>query len=807
MALLPNVNAVRPSPRAVRPIAQISPGAAGATGAALQDFGGQLGQAADRMFEKQTTAAALERDTYASDQLRKLMYDPETGFMTKQGKSAVDAYGTLEAQLKQLEESTMAGTSPAVKRRLQERLRNRIDSAMQTAAIHTSGAKDVWLNGAADAAAFAAANDASVNSSLIDSAAAEIAMAVKNSPAASAWGAEQLEREIGARTSKLYLNRALQLADTVNPVEAKKFLEDNADKIYDKTALATLQGKLKPMADDYVATNAGMLAASGLPDPTSYVRYNNAGAVRNRAADPKLIADMGFLSGMGVTMEIISGGQPTAAEVKARGEGSRTGGVRHDDGKAVDADFYDKNGRRLDWNNPADRPIFEKIITYSVANGLTGVGAADDYMGAGRVHIGYGGAAVWGRNGKNENLKLQWVKDAFAAGMAMRARGERAPTSGGGLAAIDAANLTPEQRLLAYQTHDTVLTTRARAAARAEESAALAVQNLITGGTLYRNISPTDLSGLSTTSMRNLSAYSDTLERGDSIVMTPESWDTYTDLSNMMADEDRREEFKGLNLADYRNLLDDGHYEKVVDIQRQMRAGDNTVAAQQGEMLSSVNIVLEEIGRDPAYNGIVRGIVTDKLFKWTEANPRYTPHELRMETHRLIEANKQHLRSGPITNNPATISNAERAAESALKVMRVDMSSDEGKNQHAVLADYMLTWVAANPWADENARVAEAKIMSSTIAADPAGLGNKFSRRLFDIDFDGVSTPEYAGDDVSSANFMSGFLNGSFKFGGKKMSKGAAAGMFDELKKAKGGVDPTPQEILMALKEMAMPDG
>ena len=39
------------------------------------------------------------------------------------------------------------------------------------------------------------------------------------------------------------------------------------------------------------------------------------------------------------------------------------------------------DGRKLDWNNPADMPIPVQIIQTAKANGVTGIGAGDDYMG------------------------------------------------------------------------------------------------------------------------------------------------------------------------------------------------------------------------------------------------------------------------------------------------------------------------------------------------------------------------------------------------------------------------------------------
>ena len=138
----------------------------------------------------------------------------------------------------------------------------------------------------------------------------------------------------------------------------------------------------------------------------SWLRYENQNATRNKPIDDRLIGAMSFLPEMGITMSVISGGQD------AKGEGNRrTGSTRHDHGGSADADFY-MDGRKLDWNNPQDQPIFEQIVSRARANGVTGIGAGDDYMGAGRMHIGFGSESVWGAGGKGENAP-DWLSSAY----------------------------------------------------------------------------------------------------------------------------------------------------------------------------------------------------------------------------------------------------------------------------------------------------------------------------------------------------------------------------------------------------------
>ncbi|KWV45666.1 hypothetical protein AS026_15790 [Rhizobium altiplani] len=137
-----------------------------------------------------------------------------------------------------------------------------------------------------------------------------------------------------------------------------------------------------------------------------YITYRNQGATRNQPLDDDLAKRLAYLQKMGVTMEVFSGGQPTKEE-----GGPRTGSVRHDHGGAADAFFY-KDGRKLDWANQSDRPIFEQIVSQGKANGITGFGAGPGYMQPGSMHIGGGTPGVWGADGKSANAP-EWLSKAY----------------------------------------------------------------------------------------------------------------------------------------------------------------------------------------------------------------------------------------------------------------------------------------------------------------------------------------------------------------------------------------------------------
>lgn len=152
-----------------------------------------------------------------------------------------------------------------------------------------------------------------------------------------------------------------------------------------------------------------VIARKTTPTPTSTnprIRYTNQSATRNQPLSRKLERSMGFLDELGIDMEVFSGGQP------AKGTSTkRVGSERHDHGDSADVFFY-KDGRKLNWANEKDRPIFQEIVRRGKAAGITGFGAGPGYMSPGAMHLGFGAPLVWGAGGRAKNAP-QWLRDAY----------------------------------------------------------------------------------------------------------------------------------------------------------------------------------------------------------------------------------------------------------------------------------------------------------------------------------------------------------------------------------------------------------
>ena len=185
---------------------------------------------------------------------------------------------------------------------------------------------------------------------------------------------------------------------------------------------------------------------------SNYIRYANQGATRNQPLSNDLTSALGYLADLGVTAEVFSGGQPAEGP-------NRVGSHRHDHGGAADVFFY-QNGRRLDWSNPDDVPIFQQIVSQGRANGLTGFGAGDNYMQPGSIHLGFGPEAVWGAGGRGTNAP-DWLRQAFYGAGSAPTQGAT-PNVGGtgatpsmlGQPAPTQSSITPEMISAAFRRHE-----------------------------------------------------------------------------------------------------------------------------------------------------------------------------------------------------------------------------------------------------------------------------------------------------------------------------------------------------------------
>ncbi len=259
MATLPDVSAIRPAPNPTRAIAQISPGAAGAVGQALQGAGAVANQMGMQILDREATAAAKDADAAAADKIRALLYDPETGFANLQGGAAVAAREKVLAQIDQIASASMEGLGKAAQRKLKDSIDARKERAINTIYGHTSDQRRVWVDGARDARIQSSYQDILADPSVTDAELLRIEGEVRGRSVDKGWSVEQTSLELSKAKSTVYRGVAEKIA-LVDPEGAAGYLQEHrADMI--GSDVADMEAKLIPMAKNAEGRRIGAAAA------------------------------------------------------------------------------------------------------------------------------------------------------------------------------------------------------------------------------------------------------------------------------------------------------------------------------------------------------------------------------------------------------------------------------------------------------------------------------------------------------------------------------------------------------------------
>lgn len=222
------------------------------------------------------------------------------------------------------------------------------------------------------------------------------------------------------------------------PKETREYLDKVKGRMGAYGTGASLGVKPSDASNMNVAPNTKVRASD-------YITESNKGATRNKPLATKLSDTVApSLAKHGLTWNITSGGQA------AKGSGGpRVGSTAHDHGNSGDGDIIDKaTGRKLSFNNEEDRKRIAALIEDLAAQGITGIGGHTDYMGDGRLHIGFqNNARVWGgvKGEASSSNTYSWMTDAFNRG-----RGKSSGSSSGGTNDLDITSfinsLNPDTR-------------------------------------------------------------------------------------------------------------------------------------------------------------------------------------------------------------------------------------------------------------------------------------------------------------------------------------------------------------------------
>lgn len=268
MAKLPDIQSVRPVARPTRGIASISGAAAAVQGNALSDIGGEISRFGDVLFDREQTAIATDRDTMVSDQIRDLIYNPETGFAGLNGQAAVNARPKFMEDLEAIKAKAYDGLTSTAKLKLEGDMNRRMEGALGTIERHTLQERDTWMQGASQARMESAYNDSLVNPGATAGALSIIESTMRETGRREGWGAEKTELEVGKAKSKVYANQ-VQRISTSDPIMAMEYLRQNEDSM-SPVDVANLEATLTTDVKRAVGRRMGAQAAVGRVDPLTF---------------------------------------------------------------------------------------------------------------------------------------------------------------------------------------------------------------------------------------------------------------------------------------------------------------------------------------------------------------------------------------------------------------------------------------------------------------------------------------------------------------------------------------------------------
>lgn len=384
MARLPTVAdlGARPIARPERGIAQISEAAVTAPGqalASLGDAGYRLGQ---NIVDREDTAAAKERDAYASDEIRKLLYDPQSGFLNSRGRNTVEARNEVMARIEAVKAQATEGLSPGAARKLEDVLGRRVDSAFQSIDVHTSGERASWLNGASEARIVSAQQDSLADPSRTAEALSVIDSELRGQAAREGWSQEEFAVKRTERHSKIYSAQTAAMA-VQDPEAALSYLEEHADEMA-PSDVTSLRAKLEPIAAERRARNIGHQAweahtASLNPEMKPLTTMDGASPMTQAGADVKLAE---VLQGPYQRMQEIFGQSVMINDAIAKAGSSRetnTPGSRHFHGDALDLNVYGMSDEEK-----------LRLVEAAHAAGFRGFGFGNNIL-----HVDMGGRRAW----------------------------------------------------------------------------------------------------------------------------------------------------------------------------------------------------------------------------------------------------------------------------------------------------------------------------------------------------------------------------------------------------------------------------
>ncbi|MBA8904877.1 muramidase (phage lysozyme)/glucan-binding YG repeat protein [Aminobacter ciceronei] len=207
----------------------------------------QMGDALARVRELEDIAKAKEADNELAAWDREAKYG-ENGFMTLEGKAAVDGRADYEKRLADKQREIGKGLSPSAQQKYSQASQARVNSSLDQSILHTAQSRKKWFADASTARIDTFAEDALAgyqNPALVNKNIAAGQAELREMGALQGWDADTLKNREVEFISGVHKNIALRMAQT-DPVAAKKY-EDENKKMLTGPHQTDLEGVFAPL--------------------------------------------------------------------------------------------------------------------------------------------------------------------------------------------------------------------------------------------------------------------------------------------------------------------------------------------------------------------------------------------------------------------------------------------------------------------------------------------------------------------------------------------------------------------------------
>jgi len=204
-------------------------------GRGLEALGKGMDTASDALVRVQhleDVTRAKDADNRYADWLRNRQFG-EGGFMTLEGRAAVDGRADFEKEAAEKRREMGQGLTPGAARAYDTASGSRLQSTLQQSIVHTAQARKQWIGDASAARMQSFGDDALVNfqnpQAVTKNIAAGIAELRQNGEL-HGWDADTLGQKEKEFVSGVHKNITLQMAQT-DPIAAEKYMADKSDFI------------------------------------------------------------------------------------------------------------------------------------------------------------------------------------------------------------------------------------------------------------------------------------------------------------------------------------------------------------------------------------------------------------------------------------------------------------------------------------------------------------------------------------------------------------------------------------------------